>query len=241
MVFTYNGIKVHYSQYGDKSEKPCLLLHGWGASSEVFAGLMQHFPNKNFITIDFPPFGKSENEPIDWNIFTYVSMVMSLCEHLHIATCDVLGHSFGGRVAILLAALKKQLVANLILVDSAGIHPKRSIKYYYKVYKYKIYRHFGKAISNAGSSDYQKLSPQMKKVFVSIVNQDLEEYCLRIHANTLIVFGKNDKDTPIYMAKSFKKLIRNSKLEILDDAGHYSFLDSPLSFYRLLGQFWEEK
>ncbi len=240
MVFKYNGVNVSFKVYGKSSLVPCLLLHGWGGSGEVFNDLIARFPDRQFIVIDFPPFGKSQNTIEDWNIFTYASLVMSLCEHLKISRCDLLGHSFGGRVAVLVAALKKSMVRSCVLVDAAGLKPRHSAKYYYKLYKYKLCRYLGFYVKNAGSEDYQKLSPEMQKIFVAIVNQYLDEYCCNISCKTLIIFGKNDRDTPPYMAKRFNKLIRNSRLVILEDAGHYSFLDSPMLFYMNLTNFWEE-
>ena len=95
-------------------------------------------------------------------------------------------------------------------------------------------------ISKYGSSDYKLLSTNIKKVFNEIVNQDLKDYCPLICAKTKIIFGENDKDTPIYMAKTLHKLIKNSHLCILPNAGHFSFLDSPLSVVKELSLFWEE-
>lgn len=240
MVFVYNNVKINYSCFGPPGEVPCLLLHGWGCSGRIFKDLIKKFPNRNFITVDFPPFGKSQKRVKDWNIFTYATMIMSLCEHLQISTCDVLGHSFGGRVAIVLSSLKKSLVRSCVLVDSAGLKPKRKADYYFKLYKYKILKKLGFYLPNAGSEDYKALSPDMKKIFVAVINQYLEEYCPLITAKTLIIYGKNDKETPLYMAKRLNKLIKNSKLVVLENAGHYSFLDSPLVFYKHLELFWEE-
>lgn len=240
MVFNYNGTDVHYEIFGGTEGEPILLLHGWGGNGKVFNGLIDMFPSHRFVVLDFPPFGESDKTIEGWNIFTYASMVMSLCEQLSIDVCQVIGHSFGGRVAILLAALKKQLVSRLVLLDAAGMKPRRSLKYYIKLYGYKLRRKLGFFVVDAGSNDYQALPENMKPIFVSIVSQHLEEYCSMIYAPTLIVFGKSDNETPIYMAKRLHKLIRKSKLVLLEDAGHYCFLDSPLAFYKELKEFWEE-
>lgn len=237
MVFTYNGAEINYELIGQG--QPTLLLHGWGGSLEVFNNLVSLFPDRLFIVPDFPPFGKSEKTIENWNIFTYASMVMSLCDHLKIEKCDVLGHSFGGRVTILLAALKKSLVKSCVLVDSAGMKPKRTFKYYLSLGKFKLARSLGFFVKDAGSQDYRALPENMKQTFISIVNTHLEDYARMILAPTLVVVGRNDKDTPIYMAKRLNRLIKKSRLVIFDDAGHYSFLDSPLVFYKEIKVFWE--
>lgn len=239
MVYVYNGKKIYYKFYHHVSQKPILLLHGWGCDGRIFENFIAKFPDKSFLVIDFPPFGKSDRTIKKWNIYTYVGMLMSLCDYLNIETCDVVGHSFGGRIAIILSAVKRSLVHSCILVDSAGMKPRRSVKYHIKVLHYKFNKRFGKSILNMGSKDYLQLSPDMKYTFKSIVNTYLEDYCLRMSVKTLIVFGENDKETPLYMAKRLNKKIKNSKLVTISDAGHFCFLDRPLQFYRIVNDFWE--
>ncbi len=240
MVYSYSGVKIYFKRYGKTSSRLTLLLHGWGCDGKSLEGIVRSFPKRNFLVVDFPPFGKSGKNIERWNIFTYVNMVISLCEHLGIKRCDVLGHSFGGRVALLLAALRPPLVTSLTLVDAAGLKPKRKLSYYFKVFRYKLSKKFGRKNQNAGSEDYRNMPDNLKAVFVEVVNAHLDEYCLLVAAPTLIIFGKEDNATPIYMAKRFHSLIKGSQLVILEDAGHFSFLDSPLSFTRALNKFWEE-
>lgn len=240
MVYIYNGTKIYYKFYNKVSLKPVLLLHGWGSSGDVFKDLIAKFPEKSFLTVDFPPFGKSDKYPKNWNVFTYVGMLMSLLDYLYIDKCDVVGHSFGGRIAIILSAVKCSLVQSCILVDSAGMKPKHNLSYYYKIYNYKLRKKLGKSVLNMGSSDYLSLSPEMKKTFNSIVNTNLEEYCQRMPVKTLIVWGEKDKETPIYMAKRLNKKIRNSRIYIIKGAGHFCFLDCPFEFYKVVRDFWEE-
>lgn len=90
-----------------------------------------------------------------------------------------------------------------------------------------------------GSSDYKALSPEMKETFKSIVNTFLEPYAKKMTVKTLIVWGNEDKETPLYMAKRLNRLIKNSRLLLLD-GGHFSFLDSPFVFYSEVNKFWEE-
>lgn len=238
MKFVYNGICVHYKLYGRKDSHATLLLHGWGSSGEVFNGFVGEFEDRFFIVPDFPPFGESKSIVCSWTIFSYASMVISLCEHLGIKSLDVVGHSFGGRIAILLASLKCIDVHTCILVDSAGMRPKFSLKGRFKVLKYKTLKMLGKNVENMGSSDYLALPPCMRGVFINVVNTYLEGYLSKIHAKTLIVWGDLDKETPIYMAKRLNRKIKNSSLVRLN-GGHFVFLDCPLAFYKAVRDFWE--
>lgn len=239
MKWIYNGAKINYKIFHKNKSRPIFLLHGWGADGEIFENLISNFPNKTFITLDFPPFGKSEKNIKDWNLFSYVSLFISLCEHLKIENCDILGHSFGGRIATIVCAVRPTLVHSCILANSAGMKPKRNLKYYMQICKYKLLKKLKKDTSNFGSNDYKSLSPEMKKTFSNVVNTHLEDYAKKITTKTLIIWGQKDKETPLYMAKRLKKLIKGSLLKIIPNAGHFSFLDSPIFFCTLLNDFWE--
>ena len=164
-------------------------------------------------------------------------MVISLCEKLGIKRWNLIGHSFGGRISIIIAVLCKQETNKLVLVDSAGLKPRRSLKYYFKGVKYKIKKRLGIDVSGYGSADYRKLSSNMKKVFVNVVNIYLDEFLPFIKQPTLILFGMNDKETPVYMAKKFKSKIKNSKLILFENAGHFCFLDKKIEFLTNLKNF----
>lgn len=240
MVFVYQGVGVDYRFIGKEGERVTLLLHGWGCDGDEFESIVTKFPDRYFLTLDLPPFRNSGKVNENWNMFTYANMVISLCEHMKISDCDILAHSFGGRIAIIISALRSELVNSLVLVGCAGLRPRFSLKRYIKVKKYKLKKRLGKNTDNMGSEDYRRLDEATKKVFVSIVNENLRDFCSKIKAESLIVCGENDKDTPLYMAKKLSRLIKNSKLVVLKDAGHFAFLDSPLVFYKEIDKFWEE-
>ena len=241
MFYYYNGTKVYYQRFGKPSRNTTLLLHGWGRTGEDFSKLISQFPQRSFLVVDFPPFGRSEKDLQGWSIFTYAQMVISLCEHLKITSIDILGHSFGGRIALLLCAVNRSYVHSCIITGGAGIKPKRNLNYYYKVAKFKLYKRFGKNINNFGSNDYQSLSPEMRKTFVNIVQTHLDDYAKTITTPVLLIWGKQDLETPLYMAKKLNKYIKKSRLEIIENCGHFCFLESSLSFYGIVKQFWEEE
>ena len=240
MVYLYNGWGINYRLWQGQG-RAVLLLHGWGRTMADFDALRSHFPNRTFLAIDFPPFGESDKNIEGWGIFTYVGMVMSLCEHLGIDTADVVGHSFGGRIAIILSAVKCSLVHSCILIDSAGMKPKRGLKFRLKKVKYKLYKKMGKNLQGFASADWLALPQNMKSTFSNIVETHLESYAKASNARTLIIWGENDKETPMYMAKRLNKYISKSRLEVLGNAGHFSFLDCPLTFFALVKKFWEEE
>ena len=96
-------------------------------------------------------------------------------------------------------------------------------------------------VEKFGSSDYILLSPNMKRTFINIVKTHLDDYLEGVEARTLIIFGEDDKETPVYMAKRFKKKIKNSELFIMENSGHFCFLDNKYIFIKTLKNFLEKE
>ncbi len=233
----FRDATIFYRFFDKKSDVVNVYMHGWGVDHKSLLFCHDYLKNQSSLFVDFPPFGKSSSKIRDWTIFTYANMVMSICGNLGIKKINLIGHSFGSRVAIILSALFKENVQKVVFVDGAGLKPRRNLKYHLKVIKYKIRRKLGFDVSNFGSADYLALSDDMKKIFKNIVNTHLDEFLPMITAPALIIFGENDATTPIYMAKRFKRKIKNSRLVILQNAGHFCFVDRRLDFLYELNNF----
>lgn len=218
-----------------------IFLHGWGADFKSFYYLKDILKNctLHFATLD--GFG-STCEPYDVTICGYSQRLHNYILSNNLKNIVLVGHSFGGRVAIEYAY--KYNLVGLVLVDSAGIMPKFSIKKWIKICNYKrLKRKVGKHIlpssvlDKYGSQDYKNASHQMKKVLNCCVRYNQKPLLKSINCPTLIVWGEKDNETPIYMAKTLHKGIKNSKLVVMQSCGHFSFLDNPYYFYKLLNQF----
>lgn len=235
MIFEYKNIKINYQTMG-KRGKWLLFLHGWGGDIQSFACLYPSFKNFKVLAVDFPPFGCSEEPKHPLTMNDYVEMIKQLLKLLKIRKINIIAHSFGGRVALILASQTK-LVNKLILVDSAGLKPRKSLVVRLKILKYKALKKLNKTPKNAGSEDYQHLSTTMQKTFVNVVNFHLDNVCKNITCPVLIVWGKKDKSTPIWMAKKLNKLISNSNLVVFGDSGHFSYLNHPQKFCQITKSF----
>ncbi len=223
MFFNYNNTQVFYKRE-NRGGKTVLLLHGFGASSKTVDCLFYFLKNRGYdvISIDFPGFGQS-NEPFGvWSIYDYADCVDAFIQYLSLKNVIVVGHSFGGRVGIILASNNK--LDALILIDSAGVKPIRTLKYYLKVAIYKARKRLKLSTKRSGSEDYRSLSINMRATFVRVVNEHLDKLLSKITVPTLVLWGKHDKDTPVYMAKKINKCVKNSVLYIMN-GGHYSYLD----------------
>lgn len=247
MFININNINVYYEITGKGS--PVLLLHGWGGSISSFKPLTDILQqNYNVTVLDFPGFGKSDVPESPWGTSSYTVFLAKFMEQIGLKQTDIIAHSFGGRVAIRLAAEHPEMVNKLVLVNSAGIKPHRTYKYYLKTFiaktgkiAAKIPGESGKKIKNRiyryiGSKDFLNAGP-MRSILIKIINEDLQPLLKRIMSPTLLIWGENDLETPVYMGKIMEREIKNAGLVVLKNAGHYSYLDQFQHFCAIIANF----
>jgi pimeloyl-ACP methyl ester carboxylesterase len=248
MEKTITGLSIHYQVMGEG--KDLLLLHGWGVDSSVMRPMQEHFSAHMRVTsLDLPGFGKSDTPQVPWGIYDYGNLTEAFVAELGLVDPVILGHSFGGRIALILGA--RGLAKKLILVDAAGIRPKRSLNYYLRVGSYKaakkvmalpglrFYRE--KALDlwrkNNPSSDYQAAQGMMRQIFVNVVNEDLKPLLPIVTAPTLLIWGADDTATPLSDGRLMERLIPDAGLVVFEHSGHYSFLDNTPGFYAAVDYF----
>ena len=252
MYKTINNIKINYEQKG--SGDLIVLLHGWGSNIKLFANLIDLLAKKyTVVAMDMPGFGESQEPPSAWCVDDYVDFVIDFLKDYDNKNIMFLGHSFGGRVIIKLNSRDNLAfkISKVILVDSAGIMPPNSNKKSFRTRKYKFYRTIlstgimqkiapealEKLRVKYGSADYAAASPLMRQVLVKVVNEDLEPLIPNIKCPTLLVWGVNDTATPLSDGEKMEKLIKDSGLVKLENAGHYSFLEQQYTFNRVMCSF----
>lgn len=258
LAFTYRDQEIIYQKVGEG--KPLIILHGWGSSKRVMMPAAQNLSHlrTNFV-LDLPGFGDSPEPPNAWSIDDYADAVQAFIEFLDEEKVDVLVHSFGGRIILKLCArdFGKTHIDKVLITGGAGMKPKRSLKFYIKKYTAKILKApfmvlpgslREKALGwlrstslwkSLGSSDYSKLSGVMRETFVKSVTEHLESSLPQIPHEVLLLWGQNDDATPVYQAKRIEKGIENAALVIIEDAGHYAFLDKPKQFARIAEAFFK--
>jgi pimeloyl-ACP methyl ester carboxylesterase len=257
-VFDYKGLPVTYYTFGKGA--PLIVLHGWGASSQVMKPICASLKLKRtFYLIDFPGFGKTPPPPVPWSIDDYTDLTAGFIRSLQAGTADILAHSFGGRITLKLCAREtdKSLVGKVIITGGAGMKPRRSPKYYFKknlafALKYPFtllpeqqsqrglqWLRSTKLWKLLGSSDYKTLGGVMREVFVKTVSEHLDRLLPSIPHEILLIWGKNDDATPLYQAKKMEKGLRNAGLAVIDDAGHYAFLDRAHQFKLITEAFFK--
>ena len=136
-----DGVRIAYREDGPPDAPPVIVLHGWGANSQTVSSIQMVLRETHrTIAPDLPGFGVSDPPPVPWGAEEYAESVRGLMRALGIERASLIGHSHGGRTSIVLAATHPELVDRLVLVDSAGLRPKRHAGYYARVYAYKAGR-----------------------------------------------------------------------------------------------------
>lgn len=236
-------LKCHYEKKGNKG-KNVILLHGWGQNTKMM-DYISEFLSKHFkvYNLDFPGFGESKEPSEAWGNEDYVEFLKEFVDKLKIKNPILIGHSFGCRVALYYAY--KYPVYKMVLTGAAGIRAKRTIKWYFKVYTYKLgklllkpFKNLSEKLKkNAGSEDYKNASPVMKGTLVKCVNFDITPYLKDIKPETLLVFGENDTATPLYMGKQMEKEMPNATLVTFADDDHFAYFHQGDRFNRVLDAF----
>lgn len=236
-----DGCLSSYTEAGEGSV--LLLLHGWGCSAVTFEDLQTALAAKyRVVAVDFPGFGRSEEPKTVWGCAEYAHWLQRFIQKLHISSPLVLGHSFGGRIALVLNSLTH--IPKFILTGSAGLaaknhSQKKAIAGLLPAFlkKGRLREFF---INIAGSEDYKYASPKMREVLKKVLAEDLSAFAEKISSPTLLIWGANDRETPVAMGEAFHVLIPSSTLEIMEGCGHYTFLENKKAFLDSANNFLEK-
>jgi pimeloyl-ACP methyl ester carboxylesterase len=222
------------TEYVDSGEgKTILMLHGWMDNLKTFDGLVGCLGN-NFRVVrpDMPGFGQTEPPTETWDVSKYVEFVSHFLEKIEVSPDVILGHSFGGRVTIKGVSGGIFKAKKIILVGSAGISKSNTLRNIIITVLAKIFslitlippllffRHKirRKAYQIIGS-DYMD-SMYLKETFLKVISEDLLENARNINVPTQLIWGRNDTETPIADGEKYNEVIKNSKLSVIEGAGH---------------------
>ena len=254
MKISIDGYDISYKISGPEGADVLVVLQGWGTEMSLYDSVAAAVNDRyRVIQFDLPGFGASDEPREAWNVDAYADFFCSFMEALGIKKAALLGHSYGGRVIIKLAARESIPfeITKIVLVDSAGVMPERSASQKFKVRMYKIKRTFLTSkpvhsmfpevidywMSKQGSEDYRNASPMMKKCLVMAVNEDLQHLMPSVKQEVLLVWGDLDMDTPISDAHKMEEKMPNAALVVLEGTDHFSFLYKPVEFRNILRSF----
>ena len=240
----------------DAAGPTVLMLHGWGASIDLLMPLAEPLAVKGFCVhvLDLPGFGASDPPPTAWTVFDYADFALAYLDAQRLEQVHLFGHSFGGRLGLILGAEHSERLHKMVLADSAGLRTPPPLTTRARLTTYKALRDGLKTIgmkgfserlrswynAHYGSSDFQQVSGVMRETFINVVNQDLRGYAAQVAVPTLLLWGDQDQDTPLTQGQTLEKTIPDAGLVIYEGAGHYSYLDRLHDAIRVIDYFFRE-
>jgi pimeloyl-ACP methyl ester carboxylesterase len=219
-----------------ESRQHLIWGHGWGQSSAAFVPLAEALkPFASSTLIDFPGFGKSALPPTSWGTAEYADATAHWLQSRPPAQIVWIGHSFGGRVGIQLAARHPNLLVGMVLIAAAGLPRQRTlfqqIRFSLRKTFFKTARRFlsegpqlERLRQRMGSTDYRSAGA-LRPIFNRVVSEDLTNVARQVQCPTLLIYGDEDTETPPEMGQRFKMLIPGAELTVLDSFGHLNILN----------------
>lgn len=230
MVNYIKNLKVHYTFHNINADTTIVLLHGWGQNIEMMDFIAEPFYKEyNVLIIDLPGHGKSEEPKTVWSLEDFAIMVNNLVKSLSLKHITLIGHSFGGKISIIYAA--KYEVDNLILLASpykvAITKLSLKTKIFKRICKIKcLSKYTEKLKKKVGSTDYRNATPMMRNILVKHINTDVTDFCKKITAPTIIIWGTNDTTIGIENAYELEKLIKDSAVIPFVGGTHFAYLEN---------------
>lgn len=256
-----NGIKtaelILFGREGTGADHPVLMLHGWGASLRLMQPLGERLAALGYSVYipDLPGFGDSQPPPSAWGALDYAKFAVDYLDRHELAQVYLFGHSFGGRLGLVLGADYSDRIAKMALADAAGVPETKSPAADMRLRGYKairdgLYKIGATGLAddlrqryNAryGSADFQAVTGVMRETFVKVVGEDLRPYAQRVQPSTLLFWGDKDEDTPLWQGQELEKLIPDAGLIVYEGTGHYSYLERLNETVKTLDYFFRQE
>ncbi|MEA3372376.1 MAG: alpha/beta hydrolase [Campylobacterota bacterium] len=218
--YKHHTFNISYEVLNPNGKLTIIFLHGWGSNKELMKQAFgTHLDAFRHIYIDLPGFGNSTCS-VQLDTEDYANIMELFLAQIN-ANQDpiILGHSFGGKVALLLKP------STLILVASAGIYLPKPLGVKLKIAFYKLLKLFGLSFlrSRFVADDAKALCEHMYQTFKTVVNEDFSKQFAAYSGRALLCWGKEDTATPIESARQIDGLIPSSRL-VEFEGDHYFFM-----------------
>lgn len=248
-ILAVNGLKLACTIHGN-GPTAIVALHGWGGSIESFwpvALQLNRSGRYSVHLLDLPGFGESDLPPVAWDVPAYAALVVAYMTARGLDRVHVLGHSFGGRIGLMLGADYAGRVNKLVLANCAGVpNPGNllrdgvvqaakavlslpGLRRLYEPARRRAYRQLG-------ATDYLEAGP-LRETFLRVVGQDLLPQAARVSRPTLLIWGDQDRDTPLWQGRKLEQTIPDAGLVVFEGAGHFSYLERLPEYVRLVDHF----
>ncbi|MBN1966474.1 MAG: alpha/beta hydrolase [Anaerolineae bacterium] len=256
-TITVQGLATSYavagSPDGASDRLPIVALHGWGGSIESFWPVAEALAPLGYTVhvLDLPGFGQSALPPTSedeaWSVPEYAAFVLAYLAAQGLDRVHLLGHSFGGRISLILGAEHADRLDKIVLAGSAGVRPpgnplrdaavkagKRvmqlpGLRALYEPARRRLYEELG-------ATDYLEAGP-LQATFVKVVALDLLPVAARVSRPTLLIWGDRDEETPLWMGRQLERTIPDAGLVTFQGAGHFCYLERLADYVRIVNHF----
>lgn len=247
MRTSIKGLEINYEVIGEG--KPLLILHGWGSNNGKWQKVGELLAEKGIKVIipDLPGFGDSQRPSMAWELDDYCEFITEFIKLLNLEKFYILGHSFGGALAVKCSLKFPEKIDRLFLVGAACF--RRTAlrkKLFYVIAKvFKIFSFFpGYSSFRKGfykfivrKSDYPYAEGIMKDIYLKIIKEDLSDVLPGVQIPTVIIWGEKDDVTKIKDARLINEKIKGSRLEIIPGANHDLNTKAPKELSESIKQF----
>ena len=251
---TIQGLSVHYEVQGQGPET-VLFLHGWGAPITAYRPVLELLAQRfRVVAFDMPGVGETDEPSAPLTLDNYVAFTLDFCREMGIDNAVLVCHSHGGRIAVRMLSDPHCPVRcrRAVLIDAAGVPPRRSAGWKLRQRAYRLLRILGTARLTAplfaeryevtrdrrSSADYRAASPVMRSTLSNVVGTDLTPLMPAVQAEVLLVWGDQDTATPLSDGQEMVRLMPNAGLAVVQHAGHFPFVDNWPQFQGILQSYF---
>ncbi|MBS1793921.1 MAG: alpha/beta hydrolase [Acidobacteria bacterium] len=243
-------MQYNFTKYG--KGRAAVLVHGWGGDLGNLEKLGRKLAENGFsaYNLELAGFGRTPEPERPWEIRDFSNFVIDFCRSERIEAPIFVGHSFGGKIVLDIAAHRLHDLSGLVLIGADGIYPNFSLRA--KVFRFasdlkqllpgklqdSLARQYYKYILK--QINYIKTSDVMRRTLIKCDRTDFDRELGRIDVPTLIIWGANDKVTPLWMGELLNRGISGSKLVIVNESGHAIPLKHPDYTAELMSS-WENE
>ena len=203
-----------------------LALHGWARDRSDFRALLDGL---DALAVDLPGFGASPPPPEPWGAADYARSMVPLLEEFD-GPPVVVGHSFGGRVAVCLTAAHPELFRALVLTGvpllrlASGRRPSIRYRAARALHRARLLpdERMERIRRRHGSRDYAAATGVMRGVLVRAVNESYEPELRALRCPVELVWGEHDSEAPVELASRAREMIPDARLTVVPGAGHFT-------------------
>lgn len=228
--------------------QPLMLLHGLFGALSNFSDLIEYFKHTHKVIVPILPL--YDLDLLHTTVKGLAKHVQQFIDHKGYDQIHLLGNSLGGHVGLVYILSHPEKIKTLTLTGSSGLfenamgdsYPKRGDYEYIRAKTAETFYDPAVATKVLVDEVFEITNSRIKVIKIialakSAIRNNLGEELGQIKVPTLLIWGKNDKVTPPFVAEDFHKLIPNSELAFIDQCGHAPMMEVPHAFNEILEQF----